>query len=139
MRRFILLLVSTMCCLTGIFAQASIEDSILNHYRKLPQEKVYLHTDKPYYAAGDTIWFRAHLADAVTNVPVDRSKFVYVELLDNSADTLMQRAMIKCDSNKVFANALVLPKSMRSGKYTIAAYTRWMMNFDKEQFFTTHS
>ena len=28
MRRFILLLVSTMCCLTGIFAQASIEDSI---------------------------------------------------------------------------------------------------------------
>lgn len=135
MRRFILLLVSTMCCLTDIFAQASIEDSILNHYRKLPQEKVYLHTDKPYYAAGDTIWFRAHLADAVTNVPVDRSKFVYVELLDNSADTLMQRAMIKCDSNKVFANALVLPKSMRSGKYTIAAYTRWMMNFDKEQFF----
>ena len=22
-----------------------------------PQEKVYLHMDKPYYALGDTIWF----------------------------------------------------------------------------------
>lgn len=119
----------------GANAQINIKDSVLSHYKRLPHEKVYLHTDKPYYAAGDTIWFRAHVADAVTNTPVDRSKFVYVELLDNAADTLIERAMIKCDSNKVFANALVLPRSLRSGRYTLAAYTRWMMNFDKELFF----
>lgn len=128
-----LLLVVTM--FTNANAQIDIKDSVLSHYKRLPQEKVYLHTDKPYYAAGDTIWFRAHVADAVTNTPVDRSKFVYVELLDNAADTLIERAMIKCDSNKVFANALLLPKALRSGKYTLAAYTRWMMNFDKELFF----
>src|SRR5476649_2788130 len=26
-----------------------------------PFEKVYLHMDKPYYGAGDTIWFKAYL------------------------------------------------------------------------------
>ena len=26
-----------------------------------PQEKVYLQLDKPYYAAGDEIWFKAYL------------------------------------------------------------------------------
>ncbi|RZK80584.1 MAG: hypothetical protein EOO85_00365, partial [Pedobacter sp.] len=26
-----------------------------------PQEKVYLHMDKPYYAIGDTIWFKAYV------------------------------------------------------------------------------
>ena len=26
-----------------------------------PQEKVYLHTDRPHYAIGDTIWFKAYV------------------------------------------------------------------------------
>lgn len=26
-----------------------------------PQEKVYLHMDKPYYALGDTVWFKAYV------------------------------------------------------------------------------
>lgn len=26
-----------------------------------PQEKVYLHMDKPYYALGDTIWFKGYV------------------------------------------------------------------------------
>lgn len=35
-----------------------------------PQEKIYLHTDKPYYMAGDTIRFRAHVVDAASHAPV---------------------------------------------------------------------
>jgi hypothetical protein len=27
----------------------------------IPQEKVYLHMDKPYYALGDTIWFKGYV------------------------------------------------------------------------------
>lgn len=136
MIRIILSFLMLLTAHSVICAQAgNIADSILSHYKKLPHEKVYVHTDKPYYAAGDTIWFRAHVADAVTNSPTNKSKFVYVELLDNAADTLIERAMIKSDSSDVFANAIILPKSLRSGRYTIAAYTRWMMNFDKDLFF----
>ena len=104
-------------------------------YQGVPQERIYLQTDKPYYAAGDTVWLRAHLLDAETNVPVSRSRFVYVELHDQQADTLMQRMMIRCDEDGVFANALMLPKEIKGGVYTLVAYTQWMRNFPVERFF----
>ena len=112
-----------------------IETRILDYYRKVPQEKIYVHTDKPYYVAGDTLWFRAHLVDAVTHTPICRSRYINVELLDNAADTLVRRSIIRCDANGVFANALMLPKDLHSGTFTLTAYTQWMRNFGAEHFF----
>ena len=112
-----------------------IQQRILDYYRQVPQEKIYVHTDRPYYVPGDTVWFRAHLVDAVTHTPISRSRYVYVELLDNAADTLVQRIIVKCDSDGVFANALVLPHEMKGGCYTLAAYTQWMRNFPVERFY----
>ncbi len=109
-------------------------ERILNYYATVPQECIYIQTDKDYYAAGDTVWFRAHLVDAATCVPVSRSQFVYVELHDQKTDTLMQRIMVKADDDGVFANVLPLPKQMKSGVYTLAAYTQWMRNFPVERF-----
>ena len=112
-----------------------IERHILSYYQRVPQEQIYVHTDKPYYVPGDTVWFRAHLVDAVTHTPISRSRFVYVELHDQQADSLVQRITVKCDSDGVFANALVLPRELHGGGYTLAAYTQWMRNFPVERFF----
>ena len=112
-----------------------IQQCILDYYKRVPQEQIYVHTDKPYYVPGDTVWFRSHLVDAVTHTPISRSRYVYVELHDQQADTLVQRLIVKCDSDGVFANALVLPHDMHGGSYTLAAYTQWMRNFPAERFF----
>ena len=100
----------------------------------VPQECICIQTDKPYYAPGDTVWLRAHLMDTDTNIPVNRSRFVYVELYDQQADTLMQRMMIRSDEKGVFANRLLLPKTLQGGVYTLVAYTQWMRNFPVERF-----
>lgn len=113
----------------------SIASLFLEHYAKAPQEKAYVHTDRDYYAAGDTVWFRAYIVDAASNQLTDRSKFVYIELLDNAADTLIRRIKIKADTAGVFANSLPLSSRMTSGTYTLAAYTQWMQNFGEEMFF----
>ena len=45
-------------------------DSIALYFegiRGQQQEKLWLHLNQPYYAAGDTIWFRAYLLDAITD------------------------------------------------------------------------
>lgn len=112
-----------------------IQQRILDYYRQVPQEIIYVHTDRPYYVPGDTVWFRAHLVDAVTHTPISRSRYVYAELLDNAADTLVQRIIVKCDSDGVFANAILLPKTIKGGSYTLAAYTQWMRNFPVERFY----
>lgn len=130
----------TLLLSIGVSAQKplsadSISSLLLNLYAKTPQEKAYAHTDRAYYAVGDTIWFRVYIVDAATNRLIDRSKFVYVELLDNAADTLIKRIKIKSDSTGIFANALPISSQIKSGSYTLAAYTRWMQNFDEKLFF----
>ena len=57
------------------------------------QEKVYLHTDRSPYVAGEYIWFRAFRTDAATHQPALYSRFVYVELYD-VRDRLVNRIKV---------------------------------------------
>ena len=80
-------------------AQQVVNDSDImslfyNQMAIFPQEKIYLHTDKPYYLSGERIWFRAHLANAATHVPEPVSRYVYVELY-NPIDTMVTRVKIR--------------------------------------------
>ena len=117
-------------------SMSQIGDYILDYYQKVPMEKIHIHTDRFCYASGDTIWFRAYLVDAATNKPCKRSKFIYTELRDDTADTLVVRYKIKSDSTGVFANAIPLPQTLKSGDYTLVSYTRWMQNFSEDDFFS---
>ena len=56
----------------------SIQNMVLDYYKKVPKEKAFIQTDKPYYLSGDTIWYRVHLVDLMTGIPVCRSKYVYI-------------------------------------------------------------
>ncbi|HYH55580.1 MAG TPA: MG2 domain-containing protein, partial [Anseongella sp.] len=101
-----------------------------------PQEKLYLHFDKPYYAAGDDIWFRAYLVDASTHRFSELSKIVHVELI-NPADTVVQSLALKKDRGN-FNGSFRLSDSLPSGNYRIRAYTSWMRNFGADLFFTKY-
>lgn len=107
----------------------------------MAQERVYVQTDRDVYLPNDTIWFRAHLVDAATNIPStskyypkNRSRYIYVELHDVKADTLVERMMIQRDSDGVFANAIPLKTTLREGLYMLVAYTRYMLNFPDTMF-----
>ena len=120
---------------TALAQHEEVVTRVTEYCTKVPQERIYVHTDKACYAAGDTIWFRAHLVDAATNKPISRSRFMNIELYDRSADSLVERMMVRCDSDGVFANALLLSQKQHSGQYTLVAYTQWMRNFGADSFF----
>jgi hypothetical protein len=62
----------------------------IEKYRsEYPQEKVHLHLDKPYYAIGDNIWFKAYVVIAEKNQLSNFSKILYVELI-NEKDSVKQ-------------------------------------------------
>ena len=98
-----------------------------------PQEKVHLHTDKPYYIAGERIWFRAHVVDAATHVPSFSSSSVYVELFD-ARDSVVCRVKTGI-ANDIYSGYINIPEDAPEGDYTLRAYTNRMRNLDEDCFF----
>lgn len=103
------------------------------YYRAYPQEKVHIHTDKNNYLAGDTIYFKAYVVHAGSNIISDTSKTLYVDLADNAgSDTISFCYPL---INGVASGSFELPDSLATGKYTLRAYTGWMRNFSQDLFF----
>ena len=119
-------------------ASVSVENELVkrfDHQLKIfPQEKIYLHTDKPHYISGERIWFRAHVADAATHFPVAYSRYVYVELF-NSHDSIVSRVKIREDAG-AYHGYLPIPDDAPEGDYTMRAYTAFMLNLDEHYFST---
>jgi hypothetical protein len=53
-------------------------------------EKLYVHTDKNFYLAGELLWFKIYNVDGALYQPVDLSKVAYVEILDKENKPVMQ-------------------------------------------------
>ncbi|GAB3930248.1 hypothetical protein GCM10028827_25240 [Mucilaginibacter myungsuensis] len=102
--------------------------------KRLPIEKVYLHTDKAYYNIGDTLWFKAYVTDA-GNRASKHSALLYVEMYDDSAD-VMRRISIPIKEGLGMAQIPLPRKVFKEGGYTLRAYTNWMNNFGSDYFFT---
>lgn len=96
-------------------------------------EKVYLHFDKPYYAVGDTIWFKAYITIDI-HQPSPLSKVVYVDVI-NSKDSLVQTLKLQVTAAAAIGNIALSSPLYKQGNYRFRAYTNWMRNFDAAYFF----
>ena len=103
---------------------------LVNEY---PFEKVYLHFDKPYYAVGDTIWFKAYITIDI-HQPSPLSKVVYVDVI-NSKDSLVQTLKLQVTAAAALGNIALSSPLYKQGNYRFRAYTNWMRNFDAAYFF----
>lgn len=101
--------------------------------KKYPQEKVYLHLDKPYYAVGDDIWFKAYVVDAKNSVPTTISNILYVELIDDK-DSITKQIKLSLKSGITWGD-FKLSDTLSEGNYRIRAYTQWMRNAGPAFFF----
>ncbi len=95
---------------------------------RFPQEKIYLHLDRPSYWANDDIWFKAYVKDS----PVKECN-LYVELINSSGSVVYKNtAWVQ---NGLAYGDFHLGDTLSSGLYQIRAYTNWMRNFDDVWFF----
>ncbi len=110
----------------------SVVEKVQKYFGVYPVEKVHLHFDKPYYAVGDTLWFKAYLNHNLFEY--NPSKIVYVEML-TSKDSLMQILRIPLKDNSGSGHLVLDPQFISQDNYRFRAYTRWMTNFDNAYFF----
>lgn len=99
-----------------------------------PEDRVYLHFDKPMYKPGETIWFSAFVRNGVDLKPSDKSEILYTELIDPKGNVAQKHNLI---AKKGKANAdFFIDKNAMGGIYKVKAYTNWQKNansfFEKE-------
>ena len=135
-------LIGMLLCISSVSITVSaqnMQDTIIAHFNlleKVPQEKLYLHLDKPFYGAGEKIWFKGYLVNAVTHQDNTQSNFIITELV-NRSDSIIERRKIRRDSLG-FHNALSLPPTLPAGDYYLRGYSNWMLNQEAE-FFYSHN
>ncbi len=128
---FVPVLLSTLMAQTGPDQLSTLLDYYNAEY---PQEKVYLHFDKPYYSTGEDIWFQAYLVAGALHEPSPFSTNIYVELWSEDGQLIRRNNLLA--EGGVAKGDFHIPREFKTGSYFIRAYTRWMQNFDQEYFFT---
>jgi hypothetical protein len=114
-----------------------MQDTIIANFslmERIPKEKLYLHLDKPFYGAGEKIWFKGYLVNAITHQNNAQSNFIITELI-NRSDSIVERKKIRRDSLG-FHNAFTLPATLPAGDYYLRGYSNWMLNEDPDFFFS---
>ncbi|MBD1434679.1 hypothetical protein H8B06_17775 [Sphingobacterium sp. DN00404] len=126
-----LFLILNVRCLVAQDAETILSD--LASKKEHPfQEKLYLHIDKPLYAAGETIWIKVYGTIGIENLLSNLSKVVYIELIDPADERV---AFIKIPLvNGLGLADIQLNSTSIEGSYRLRAYSNWMRNAD-EQFF----
>jgi len=119
------------------FSQEFADPPVIANFRsysaKAFQEKLFLHTDKDFYAAGEIMWFKTYSIDGSFHKPSELSKIAYIEILNEKNEPVLQNmvSLVPGKNNGSF----YLPTTLNTGYYTLRAYTNWMKNFDAAYFF----
>ena len=115
---------SVVCyTLTSLLAQLDIT----------PREKVYIHTDREKYGAGETIYFSAYHYDQGYEEDTGTSRVLYVELINQDGEQIGFQ-WLKLYSGRA-EGSIDIDYQLKSQYITLRAYTGYMRNFDDSLFF----
>lgn len=118
---------TVLLALFFVYASSNAQNpaEILNNWSaKSPIEKVYLHTDRENYIAGETTWFKAYLYSDY--LPDTISTVLYTELINESSQIIRRSIspVLVGSSN----GHLDLPDTLSTGFYVLQSYTATMLN-----------
>ena len=123
MQKFKFLVLMFLLC-GRLFAQSSTYQS----------EKIFVHSDKDSYVAGDTIWLKAYVFEATSHLLSQKSQVVYL-LLQNKLNKIIKEAKVVVQNGHANSQ-FVLPRNLVAGQYDLTAYTNLMRNYSEKAFYT---
>lgn len=99
--------------------------------RENVRERVFVHTDKECYVAGEDIWLKLYTVDQ-NSEPSGLSKVGYVEISDSQRPWMQLMLALEEGSG---AGKIEIPFNLPSGNYQLSGYTRYMRNEGEDAFF----
>ena len=131
--RFSFIAVLLLFCNVLVAENTTYFQKFFGYQQDCGQEKLHLTLDRPYYEAGDTIWFRGTLVNADNLSYMVKSNYITVELYSTQGDLVLRRKVAR--SGLQFNHCLPLEQELASGEYVLIGYTSWMRNFKPFFFF----
>ena len=95
--------------------------------KNFPHEKVYIHTDKPHYTLGDTIWYSLTATDASIHSQKPVSGLVYVQIIGPDSSVIVQKGILLNEQHG--SGEIAIDPKWKPGVYLIQAYTNYMRNY----------
>lgn len=107
------------------------ESTFQKYSQNYVPDRIHIQFDKTIYGAGDTIWYKGYLLNALQ--PVTESKNFYIDWTDGNGE-LIQRSVSPIVSGITFGQ-IAIPADYQDGYIHAKAYTKWMLNFDPTMLF----
>ena len=108
-----------LCLLVGHTLTCHSQEGTMPESREL----VYLQTDKGIYETGEDLWFKTYVMDAQSLALSERSKTLFVEML-NARDSIVWQEKYPVLSG-IAEGHMYIDKDLKEGDYRIHAYTRF--------------
>jgi hypothetical protein len=118
-----------VCCFAQDKAVSDIDSvagQLIKNMRSNVKEKILLQTNKQVYGIGERIWFKAYVIDSLHNRLTNKSKILFVDLVDEK-DSIVSQLFLHADKLKT-NGAIVLNDSSLHGYYWLRAYTKKMID-----------
>ncbi len=104
------------------------------HAQQPFKEFIYAQTDKNFYLAGESLWFKLYNLDENSRLMQGGSRVAYVQLVGDTPNNV--QCTVEIDSTATADGVLELPFTIPSGRYKLCAYTRNMLNMGGEALFS---
>ncbi len=91
------------------------------------QEDVLISTDKPYYLAGDEMWYNVRLVDGFNRQPKEGDRIVHIDLISPNDSVVLHQTLACIDG--IASGQIEIPDLLPNGCYLLRGYTDWMRNF----------
>jgi hypothetical protein len=103
-------------------------EAALNKLAANQPEKIYIHYDKEYYVAGETIWFKAYLYN--DGKPSANNNNLFLQFTDSKGKVVSNRSFPVLGA--VAKGSILVPDSLPQGNYYVRALTPAMRNYEEE-------
>lgn len=103
-------------------------DAALMKLAAIPNEKLYIHYDKEYYVAGETIYFKAYLYS--DGKPSGLSNNLFLQLTDEKGKVVSTKKFPVLGA--VSKGSISLPDTLPQGNYYIRSLTPVMFNEEED-------
>jgi hypothetical protein len=97
-------------------------------------ERCYIHTDKPYYYPGETLWYKGYINYAEPPMRESLSRTMYVEFIDAKRKSVVLSQIARIDSG-TFIGDFIVPDTLKANVYYLRVYTNLNRNFGDDKLY----